>query len=454
VCGLIAHRGFESRLFRQNTAPSLMVWGFFVFVANTTFLHISTMKTDSLFRIPGYARLWGSVLLSNLGGQLTLIVLPLTAVVMLQATPTQMGLLGAMELLPFVLLSLPAGVYLDRIRKLPIYIGGELLMATLLVSVPIAWKLGLLSMNWLYVVGFGAGVVYTVAGSASQIVLTQLVGRDQLVKAHAQNALAGSAAEVIGPGIAGLLIKILGGPLTLLVDCFLVLCSALMLKGLRIHEKTTMPQGSHFREQLKAGLVFVRSQTLLVHSALVVGIWQFFSQMALSIQVIYAFRELGLSEAHLSLSYVALGLGSITVGVIGPRLSKSLGPGPALLMGVGLTGLGWAQLALLNGLIPALLGFALMLMCFSAGATLLFINFLSIRQSVTPSALLGRMTTTMRWLILLPAGPGALLGGWMGEHVSMSTSILFAGLGALSTACMGWALTQLRHLRVLPPTAL
>lgn len=412
------------------------------------------MKPDSLFRIPGYARLWCSVLLSNLGGQLTMIVLPLTAVVMLQATPTQMGLLGAMELLPFVLLSLPAGVYLDRIRKLPVYMGGEFLMAALLVSVPIAWKLDLLSMNWLYVVGFGAGVVYTVAGSASQIVLTQLVGRDQLVKAHAQNALAGSAAEVIGPGIAGLLIKILGGPLTLLADCLLVLCSAFMLKGLHVNEQPTSAQGKHFGAQLRAGLWFVRSQPLLVHSALVVGCWQFFSQMALSIQVIYAIRELGLSEAHLSMSYVALGVGSITVGIIGPRVSKSIGPGPALLMGVILTGLGWAQLALLNELIPALIGFALMLMCFSAGATLLFINFLSIRQSVTPSALLGRMTTTMRWLILLPAGPGAILGGWLGEHVSMSTSILLAGLGALITAVMGWALTRLKSLRVLPSTAL
>jgi predicted MFS family arabinose efflux permease len=411
------------------------------------------MKSESLFRIPGYARLWGSILLSNLGAQLTMIVLPLTAVVLLHASPTQMGLLGAMELLPFVVLSLPAGVYLDRIRKLPVYIAGELLMAAMLVSVPIAWKLDLLSMGWLYVVGIGAGVVYTVAGSASQIVLTQLVGRDQLVKAHAQNAIASSTAEVIGPGIAGLLIKLLGGPLTLLADCFLVLCSALMLKGLQVQEKLMPPQHTHFWGQLRAGLAFVRSQPVLIHSALVVGAWQFFAQMAMSIQVIYAIRELGMSEEHLSMSYVALGVGSIAVGLTGPRLGKAIGPGPALLLGVGLTGLGWLQLALFKDQIPAVFGFALMLMGFAAGATLLFINFLAIRQSVTPSPMLGRMTTTMRWLILLPAGPGALLGGWLGEHTAMSTPLWLAGLGAMLTAFVGMGLTRLRHLRVLPQSA-
>jgi predicted MFS family arabinose efflux permease len=231
-----------------------------------------------------------------------------------------------------------------------------------------------------------------------------------------------------------------------------VLCSALMLKGLRVQEKLAPPQHMQFWQQLQAGLTFVRSQPVLIHSALVVGVWQFFSQMALSIQVIYAIRELELSEEHLSLSYVALGVGSIAIGLAGPRLSKAIGPGPALLLGVALTGLGWIQLAVFKDQIPAVIGFALMLMGFAAGATLLFINFLAIRQSVTPSPMLGRMTTTMRWLILLPAGPGALLGGWLAEHTAMSTPILLAGIGAVLTACVGLAVTRLRQLRALPQT--
>ncbi len=129
-----------------------------------------------------------------------MLALPLTAAVLLQATPTQMGALTAIELLPFLLLSLPSGVWLDRVRKLPVYVVGESGAALAAASVPLAWWLGWLSMEWLYVVGFLLGTVHTVAGTAAQIVLMQVVARDRLVEAHAKNALASSGAEVAGPG--------------------------------------------------------------------------------------------------------------------------------------------------------------------------------------------------------------------------------------------------------------
>jgi MFS family permease len=159
--------------------------------------------------------MWTSIAISSFGGQVTMLALPLTAAVLLHATPTQMGLLGAVEILPFVLLSLPAGVWLDRVRKLPVYIAGELTIALVTLSVPVAWWLGWLSIPWLYACGFVLGSVYTIAGSAAQIVLTQVVPRDRLVEAHAKNALASSGAEVAGPGIAGALIKVVGAPLAL-----------------------------------------------------------------------------------------------------------------------------------------------------------------------------------------------------------------------------------------------
>ena len=139
------------------------------------------LPAHDLLRDAAYRRLWTSILISSLGGQVTMLALPLTAAVLLHATPTQMGLLTAMEIVPFVLFSLPAGVWLDRIRKLPVYIVGECLLGLAVASVPAAWWAGWLTIGWLYVVGLVVGTVYTIAGSASQIVLTQVVPRERLV---------------------------------------------------------------------------------------------------------------------------------------------------------------------------------------------------------------------------------------------------------------------------------
>ncbi len=397
--------------------------------------------------------MWLSILFSNLGGQITMLALPLTAVFLLDATPTQMGLLTAMEIAPFVLLSLPGGVLIDRMRKLPLYIAGEIFMGCTLLLIPLAWAIDMLTMPLMYVVSFALGTVYTIAGSASQIVLTQLVGREKLVEAYSQNAIAGSMAEVLGPGMAGLLIRVFGAPLALVMDAFLLIGSVVMLRGIRIHEvvppRSTWKDRS-FKEELMKGVNFVKSQKMLIEMAATVGAWQFFAQLALSVQIIFAVKDLGLDETLVSMSFVALGIGSVLGGMAGPKISNHFGPGPALVLGIAITSVGWISLLVLEGLLPNLILFSWMLLCFSWGATLLFVNFLSLRQSFTPTELLGRMTTTMRWLILLPAGPGAILGGWMAEHWGMRSSLWAAGAGTLLVALIAYARPYLKSLKVLP----
>jgi len=118
------------------------------------------LSPTDLLRDAVYRRLWISILISSFGGQVTILALPLTAAVLMHASPTQMGALTAMEIVPFVLFSLPTGVWLDRLRKLPVYVMGELSIACAVTSVPLAWWLGWLSMTWLYVVGFAIGGQY------------------------------------------------------------------------------------------------------------------------------------------------------------------------------------------------------------------------------------------------------------------------------------------------------
>jgi len=408
------------------------------------------LAADDLLRDATYRRLWTSILISSFGGQVTMLALPLTAAVLLHASPTQMGLLTAMEIAPFVLFSLPVGVWLDRVRKLPVYVAGEALLALVVASVPLAWWMGWLSMGWLYVCGFLIGTTATIAGSAAQIVLTQVVARERLVEAHAKNALAVSGAEVAGPALAGALIKLVGAPLALLVDAVLLLVSALILRGIVVFEVLRPRADAHFMRDLRAGVRFVAQHRLLVALACAVGIWQMCHNAATVVQILFATRTLGLSEQAVGLSYMGMGLGTIVASVFGSRVSRRIGPGPCLVLGFAVCGAGWLLLAVAPANAFGVAAFALMLMLFSTGAVLVFINFLALRQAVTPPHLLGRMTSTMRWLILIPAGPGALLGGWLGEHFGLRSALAFAGSSALLLALVAGRAAVIRNVRSLP----
>jgi MFS family permease len=388
-------------------------------------------------------------LISSFGGQVTLLALPLSAAVLLHAAPTQMGLLTAMEIAPFVLFSLPTGVWLDRVRKLPVYVVGELLIAVTVATVPLAWWLGWLSIRWLYFVGFVIGAVNTTAGSAAQIVLTQIVPRERLVEAHAKNALASSTAEVTGPGAAGALIKMTGAPAALLADAVLLLISASILRGVPVKE-TPSTRNPAFWPAMREGLNFVRGHRLLITMAACVGTWQMCNQAAMVIQILFATRQLGLTERGVGLSYVALGAGTVVASAVGYRVVRRMGNGPTLVLGFAVSGVGWLVLAVAPLNAFGVAAYVFMLLSFGVGAVFIFINFLSLRQSVTPAPMLGRMTSTMRWLILLPAGPGALLGGWLGEHLGLRVALGFAGSTAVLLSLVARRLEVIRNVRTLP----
>jgi predicted MFS family arabinose efflux permease len=245
------------------------------------------------------------------------------------------------------------------------------------------------------------------------------------------------------------LIKLTGAPLALLADALLLLVSSTILRGVTVNE-TPSARNAPFWPSMRAGLEFVRGHRLLVTMATCVGVWQMCNQAAMVVQILFATRSLGLSERGVGLSYVALGAGTVAASTLGYRIVRRLGPGPTLLLGFAISGGGWLVLAAapLNRLGIAAYGF--MLMTYGIGAVFVFVNFLSLRQSVTPGPLLGRMTSTMRWLILIPAGPGALLGGWLGQHFGLRVALAFAGSTALALSGVASRLHVIRSVKTLP----
>lgn len=409
-----------------------------------------SLSKQDLLRDITYRRLWSSILISSFGAQITMLALPLTAAILLNASATQMGTLTFMEIFPLVILSLPTGVWLDRVKKLPVYIIGQIMISICVTSVPVVYWLGLLNMTWLYVVGFIIGLINTLASTASQIILTQIVPRERLIEAHAKNTLATSGADIAGPATASILIKTFGPPFALLADATLLLTSAWILRGIHINETRGEHKHRKFWFDLKAGLSFVSNNSLLVTLALTAGGWQFCYNISLVVQILFATRELGLTEQAVGLSYMGMGIGTIVASVYGNQISRKIGPGPCLILGIVICSLGWGMLALAPKNNWSFLAFGFMLMCYSSGGVLIFINFLALRQAVTPETMLGRMTSTMRFLILIPAGFGALMGGWLGEHFSLRYAIGFASVAASMLAMLTALNPVIRGITVLP----
>jgi predicted MFS family arabinose efflux permease len=302
----------------------------------------------------------------------------------------------------------------------------------------------------MYCVGFIIGGVFVTAGSAAQIVLTQVVPRHRLVEAHARNALASSGAEVAGPGLAGALIKLTGAPLALLADALMLTMSVFILRGMRIVEVRVPNPEAHFWLDMKDGLRFVTGEPLLVALSATVGIWHMFHYGALTMQILFATRELHLNEHQVGLCYMIMGIGTIVASMLGNRFSRWFGPGPCLILGFAVCGAGWMQLGFAPVNAWGIASFIFMLLCYSFGAVLIFVNMLALRQAVTPEGLMGRMTSTVRWLMLIPAGPGALLGGYIGEHFGLRYTLVGAGLSSIILAAWAWRYSILAGVAVLP----
>ena len=177
-----------------------------------------TQPTRSLLRHADFLKLWTAETISQFGTQVSLLAIPLVAVTLLDATPFEVAMLGTIEFLPFILFSLPAGAWVDRLRRRPILIVGDIGRALLLVSIPVAYALDVLTIWQLYVVGFAAGTLTVFFDVAYQSYLPSLVDRDQLIEGNSKMEVTRTLAQTAGPAISGGLIGVLTAPIAILVD--------------------------------------------------------------------------------------------------------------------------------------------------------------------------------------------------------------------------------------------
>ncbi len=409
-----------------------------------------------LWRDREFVKLWSSMTVTSFGAQVTNLALPLTAAVLLSATPMQMGVLVALETLPFALVSLHAGVLLDRVRKLPLIIASDVGRGVTLLAIPVAAALHALSIEMLFVVGFLCGVQNVVGGAAYQVLIAQMAGRERLVEANAKITLGETSASLVGPGLAGALIQALTAPFAILVDALAFVASACMLRRIRAPGDLPQVHGkANTNREIAEGFRLVRGNPTLWALAWLAGLWQFLHHMQIAVLILFATRELGLSAGSLGLAYACGGLGCIAAAALAERLAARFGVGRVIVQALTLTAVAWQLYGLIAG--PAWLALVLLaaaMFVFDFGGVLYGINYLSLRQAITPDRLMGRMTATMRFLAVSAAPVGSLVGGALGTLIGLRATLLVVGTLGLLLAAAATLYSPVRRHRTLPVTAL
>jgi MFS family permease len=395
---------------------------------------VPTAPRRSLFRHRDFVKLWSAETISQFGTQVTLLALPIIAATTLNVTPFEFGLLGTIEFLPFILLSLPAGVWVDRLRRRPILIAGDLIRAAALTSIPIAFALNGLTIWQLYVVGFINGCATVFFDVAYQSYLPSLVERDQIVEGNSKLETSRSAAQITGPGIAGVLIGAFTAPFAIVLDALSFVVSALFMFAIRRHESAPEPrlneQGERasMRSEIAEGLRYVGRHPLLRSIAATTATSNLCSNIVFAILILYLVRELSFTPELLGLAFSIGSVGFLIGALLANRVAVRFGVGPTI---VG-SAFAFGPSALLVAIAPANLALpfvAASIFFGGLGGAIYNINQVSLRQAITPERMQGRMNATMRFIVWGTIPIGSTLGGILGGVIGLHETIWVGAIG-------------------------
>src|SRR3954462_9530689 len=290
------------------------------------------MTTDrSLLRHRDFRHLWAAETVSQVGTQVTLLALPVVAVTVLDATPLQMGVLTALETAAFLLIGLPAGAWVDRWRRKRVLVTADLVRAVVLGTLPVAYLLDVLTLGQLFVVAAVTGTATVFFDVAYQSYLPTLVEREQLVDGNGKLEASRAVAQVAGPGATGVLLRVLGAPLLIVVDAVSFLLSALFLGSIG-HPDTVPDRAARrpLRTEIAEGLGFVVRHPLLRRIVACTGTGNLFGTVTSTLLVLFALRELELSESTLGLVLSAGGWGGMLGAAPPARFARWVGEGRSI----------------------------------------------------------------------------------------------------------------------------
>jgi MFS family permease len=416
-----------------------------------------------LSRQGDFNRLWLGQAVSAFGSQVTTLALPLTAVLYLHATAYQMGLLAAAREVAFLGPMLAFGVMVDRMRRRPLMIGTDLGLALVIALVPILAWAGALAMPVLYLVALVAGCLTSVFSLAYVAYLPSIVESEVLLAGNSRLQATDSVSDVAGPGLAGVLIQLLGAPFALLADAASFLFSATMLASIRKREPVPERESRPEREQAAArgrwldgvgrdiwsGLSFTFRHPILAPLAAADATFNFFAQLMLTLFVLYAAHLSHLSASQIGVVFAAFGVGGVVAATTLGRAVAWLGYGRLLLAGYAVGALAIAGIPFVSGSAGVQTILDALLFC-TAGCGIIALNIatMTLRQVATPASAQGRVTAAYGFLIgaLIPVS--AILAGVLGERLGLRATLLVAAAG-VPVSMLWLTFSPVRKLRTL-----
>ncbi|MEU4820354.1 MFS transporter [Actinomadura sp. NPDC023710] len=396
----------------------------------------------------GFHRIWAAESVSLAGTQISFFALPLVAVISLHADAFDMGLLGACGSLAVLFLGPSIGVWADRWERRTTMIVANLVRCLLLAAVPAAWLLGELSLPLLLVVAFGVGGLSLLFDSAMASYVPALVGKDRLIPANSWMQSSASVSETAGPGLAGVIVQILGAPLAVAVDALSYLAStfALVTSPRKVGEGGDEHGEEGHWQAIRHGLRTVLRDPVQRPLVLAAAHFNFFTAIFFTLYILYLVRSLGFSPLLIGLLNVAGGAAGLAGAAISARLAGRFGYGPVLAVTYALPG-GAGLLFPLAGQVDLVPGAVFVTLSNAVWSGAVVINLIlseSVKQAVVPHAYLGRATSIIKFVSFGVEPIGALVAsGLVALGLGLAGTLLLASVG-LGASCL-WVIAAGVH---------
>jgi MFS family permease len=409
-------------------------------------------RSGALWHHPDFLKLWTGQSISELGSQVSQLAIPWLAAVELHASPLAFSLIGVLGFMPFILFALPAGVWVDRLRRRHILIVGDSARAVLLALIPILWAAGVLQIWHLLVLEFVIGIFTVFFDVAYQSYLPALIEREDLIDGNSKLQLTVSIAQIGGPTLSGTLIAAITAPYAIVVDAVSFAISSVFMIGMKHRENLPRQDAAeprpHMWPQVKEGLAWVVGNRNLRAIAGCTGTSNFCSGLMFSIVILYMVRVLHLSSIQAGAVFAVGSAGSIAGALLANRLGKKFGVGSAIVFMAVIFSFGGLAYPLAPKSFPLPMLMAGQLL-FGFSAVAYNILQVSYRQAITPERLQGRMNAAMRWIVWGTIPLGTLAGGAIAQATSLHTAIWVGAV--LGTPTFLWVLlSPLRSIKEMP----